>query len=291
MQAGMRVARGRRQVAIIAARQNRPPFNPPDRGMARIPRPIPRVHQPPRIEPVRRPPEPVRFDDLSRQVSLAERLMAPAAAAASESNDESELAEKPVEEPVPIGLAILRNVVAQCSAAGQEEEGTGGGDNGGGGAENGGSGDGGGEDDPPHTKPSGERGGKPTGPRADEKRGSKEQRRGHKRENESADILANEGYNVKQGPPKQPNGTKPDYQIEGNTFDCYAPTSTNEDTIRKGISDKVRSGQADRIVLNLNDSKVTPEQMKSILSNERKPVPGLKEVITIKGGKITHIHP
>lgn len=53
-----------------------------------------------------------------------------------------------------------------------------------------------------------------------------------RRENESADTLAREGYDVDQNPPPKPNGKEPDYMIEGEYFDNYAPSSNDLDNIR-----------------------------------------------------------
>ena len=55
------------------------------------------------------------------------------------------------------------------------------------------------------------------------------------------------------------------------------------------ISSKVKSGQTDRIVLNLNDSPLGLSDVQGVLS--RKPVSGLQEVIGIKDGTLTHIFP
>jgi hypothetical protein len=51
----------------------------------------------------------------------------------------------------------------------------------------------------------------------------------------------------------------------------------------------VNEGQADRIVLNLDDSPVTLETMKKQLSEN--PIADLRELIIIKGGKPTPFHP
>lgn len=109
------------------------------------------------------------------------------------------------------------------------------------------------------------------------------------RENQAADILAEKGYIVEQNPGMLPNGKNPDYKIEGRYFDCLSPKSNNIDQIRKGISRKVRSGQADRIVLNLDDSLFVPNDITEVLS--RKPIKNLQEVIGIKGSRIIQIYP
>lgn len=111
--------------------------------------------------------------------------------------------------------------------------------------------------------------------------------RGKRRENESADVLSRHGYDVEQNPAPRWNGKEPDYKIEGRYFDSFAPDSTNIDQVRSGISRKVRdrdSGflQADRIVLDLQDSPFSASDVQDILV--RRPVKGLREVIVIEGG-------
>ena len=139
---------------------------------------------------------------------------------------------------------------------------------------------------PTKTIPTGKKGGKPEGSKSPE---TGSQKRKHQLENEAAELLAKNGYKVKQNPGTQPNGKNPDYEIEGNIFDCLSPGSSNIDQVRKGISTKVNSGQTDRIVLNLDDSKVSPDNVRDMLN--RKPKTGLKEVIGVKDGQITQIFP
>lgn len=139
---------------------------------------------------------------------------------------------------------------------------------------------------PSRTKPTGKKGGKPEGERSPETGSQKDK---HKRENESADLLAKNGYKIKQNPGTQPNGKNPDYEIEGNIFDAYSPDSPDINQVRKGISRKVNSGQTDRIVLNLDDSPFNGGDVKEMLA--RKPKEGLLEVIGTKNGQITQIFP
>lgn len=115
--------------------------------------------------------------------------------------------------------------------------------------------------------------------------GNEAERRGLTRENESADALANNGYTVKQNPPPKPNGKDPDYLIEGEHFDCYAPSQNKS---LKGIWDvvdgKVGSGQADRIVLNLDDWSGNIEDISAYL--KQYPVKDLQEVLVVRGGQV-----
>ncbi|MBI1930891.1 hypothetical protein HYR99_42420 [Candidatus Poribacteria bacterium] len=109
------------------------------------------------------------------------------------------------------------------------------------------------------------------------------------RENDSADALARAGYRVEQRPvvldPK-----KPDYRIEGRIFDNYAPSTSRArniwDSIRK---DKVAKGQANRIILNLDDSTVTLADLRQQFHDW--PMPGLKEVIVVRDGRVIPFWP
>lgn len=109
------------------------------------------------------------------------------------------------------------------------------------------------------------------------------------RENESAEILAKDGYNVEQQP-GVPGIKNPDYRIEGQIFDNYAPTTENARNIAKGIQKKVDTGQADRIVLNLSDSPVDLAKMSAQFHDW--PIQGLKEVKVIDAqGNVIDFYP
>jgi Contact-dependent growth inhibition CdiA C-terminal domain len=109
------------------------------------------------------------------------------------------------------------------------------------------------------------------------------------RENESADILAKDGYQVEQSP-RVSGSKRPDYRIEGQIFDCYAPTTTNIRSIADKIGRKVVAGQADRIVLNLSDSPVDLEKLSAQLRDW--PIEGLKEIKVIDGqGNVIDFYP
>ncbi|MFB2737115.1 CdiA C-terminal domain-containing protein [Umezakia ovalisporum] len=143
---------------------------------------------------------------------------------------------------------------------------------------------------PSRTAASKQPGSKPRGTKSEiNPQSNKETQRSIKRENESADILADKGYDVEQNPAPLPNGKKPDYKIEGETFDAYSPSSSNTETIRKNISQKIKEGQTERIVLNLEDSNVKVNELESLLN--RKPIEGLKEIIVIKDGQVIPLFP
>lgn len=103
------------------------------------------------------------------------------------------------------------------------------------------------------------------------------------RENESAVTLANLGYTVRQNPSVR--GLKePDYRIGRRIFDCYAPTSLRVRNIASNIEEKVKEGQAYRIVLNLDDSPVSIDELRQQLTTY--PIVGLKEILVLKNNAI-----
>ena len=137
-------------------------------------------------------------------------------------------------------------------------------------------------------KRSGTPGGKPRGSPT-KVEGSAETRRSLQRENETAEMLAEMGYDVEQNPGKLPNGKMPDYVVEGEHFDCYAPRGANVDAVRDRISDKVRANQAQRIVVHLDDSSLGASDIRGVLS--RKPIVGLREVLVVVRGQIVQVFP
>lgn len=69
---------------------------------------------------------------------------------------------------------------------------------------------------------------------------------------DSGNVLAKYGFDVTHEPGPKPNGKEPDYLINGEYWDCYAPSGKNTRNMASEIETKVSSGQADRIVLNLD---------------------------------------
>ncbi len=109
------------------------------------------------------------------------------------------------------------------------------------------------------------------------------------KENESAQKLAKGGYDVVQNP-KVPGGKNPDYLIEGRVFDNYAPSTSKVRNIYSEIKTaKVDSGQATRIVLNLDDSPVTIEALTKQFKDW--PMSGLDEIIIVRGDKVIPFFP
>ena len=148
--------------------------------------------------------------------------------------------------------------------------------------------------DPPdlslgHTEPSGTIGGQPGGKRTRiPDKADKATKDSLEAENRSADILAEKGYRVEQNP-QVPDNKNPDYLIEGERFDCKAPITKKPRNAASEIEKAVKTGQADRIVLNLEKSPMTLEEMKTQLDDF--PIEGLKEVVVIKDGKVIPFWP
>lgn len=107
------------------------------------------------------------------------------------------------------------------------------------------------------------------------------------RENESALVLARHGYDVEQNP--EVSGPKrPDYRIEGNIFDNYAPITASADNIWSAMAKKVKKEQTSRVVLNLDDTTVTTEALRGA----RPPAPGgLQEVLVVRHDTVSRLHP
>jgi hypothetical protein len=113
--------------------------------------------------------------------------------------------------------------------------------------------------------------------------------RAYGRENESAEVLAKNGYEVEQNPAVPGTGRKPDYRVEGKIFDNYAPTSDSPRNIWTEVARKVARGQANRIILNLNDSNVALATLTRQFADW--PIAGLEQVLVIHGRQVTQIWP
>ncbi len=127
------------------------------------------------------------------------------------------------------------------------------------------------------------------GPRSSAQKDDDKTRRGLQLENESADLLSRKGYDVVHRP-DTPGDKNPDFLIEGRVFDNYAPgAGTSPRNIWSSIRDKVKTKQAPRIVLNLDDSTVDLGALRKQFDDY--PMPGLDEVIVIKDGAIIPFFP
>ncbi|SFF33340.1 hypothetical protein SAMN04487969_1273 [Paenibacillus algorifonticola] len=145
------------------------------------------------------------------------------------------------------------------------------------------------------TKPSLPKGGKPEGNYAKD---TGKDARGLKRQNEAADVLAEQGYRTTMldefddgnGYGLDPKKS-PDFIIEGQVFDCYSPNSTNLSNILRMLRDKT-TDQARRIVLNLNDYPVDKrsELIGFLLSQTQKDLKHLDELLIIEGRQVTRAY-
>lgn len=111
------------------------------------------------------------------------------------------------------------------------------------------------------------------------------------RENETAQTLSRAGYDVIQNPPIPGGGGKgvkmPDYSINGQLFDNVAPNTDLARGIWARVQQKVTANQARRIVLTLDDSKVTMDALRKQFADW--PIEGLEQIIVVRGGKITNL--
>jgi len=123
-----------------------------------------------------------------------------------------------------------------------------------------------------------------------------ETKRTYIRQNESAKLLASEGYEVKlldEIPGGNRYGIKdisnPDYLIENKVFDCYSPdVNTSPKTIVKEIASKTKD-QAPNIVLNLDDYAGDIDELFDLIQRKATPNGDLKrleELVVIKDGSI-----
>ena len=101
-----------------------------------------------------------------------------------------------------------------------------------------------------------------TGPRALVRRqDDPETRRGAERENQSADILWLNGHNVEQRP-DVPGPKRPDYRIDGEVFDNYAPkTEQRSQCLANSFRENSKKHQTRNVVINLQDSNLTLSQI------------------------------
>jgi filamentous hemagglutinin len=99
------------------------------------------------------------------------------------------------------------------------------------------------------------------------------------RKNDSADILAKNGFKVEQNPLVTGTNSKPDYRINGEIFDNYAPSTSSVRNIASEIEGKILKGQTENVVVNLADSSVTPVALQAQLQTYS--IQGLKQVVVI----------
>ena len=137
-------------------------------------------------------------------------------------------------------------------------------------------------------------------------KGNTNSKRGMIKQEETANLLAKKGYDIELQPKitaqdiaKEPSlkSTKnPDFRIEGKIFDNLAikenPLSNPKNlsiNVWTSISNKVGKGQTTRIMLNLDESKLSLQNFKQLMIDN--PIPNLNEIIVVKNGKIIHFFP
>jgi hypothetical protein len=115
-------------------------------------------------------------------------------------------------------------------------------------------------------------------------------------ENHAGPLLSSKGYSAKQNPSRtelnalQYKGDKqPDYIIENRVFDVYTPRKNGFGDLRKGIKQKIKNGQTNRIVLNLDRNSLDLGMIKDKFTN--RPINGLEQVIVIKDGEVIPLWP
>ena len=113
-------------------------------------------------------------------------------------------------------------------------------------------------------------------------------RRSVQLENESADVLARNGYDIEQHP-DVPGSRNPDFRIEGRIFDNYSPQANRPiQKIADTLQGKIDKLQADRFVVNLTDWAGDVGRLRQHFATT--PIPGLQEVFVIDGnGLITRL--
>lgn len=103
--------------------------------------------------------------------------------------------------------------------------------------------------------------------------------RGHRRENESAQILGQNGFDIIQNPAVD-GPKRPDYLINGEIYDHYAPSTSTARNIWDTVKEKVENEQASNIVIGLQDSDVDEGALRQQFENW--PIQGLEDVIIIR---------
>jgi hypothetical protein len=118
--------------------------------------------------------------------------------------------------------------------------------------------------------------------------GSPDTRQGLTRQNEAAEVLARKGYNVEHLA-ETPSVTSPDLRIEGEIFDVYSPITDDVSSIRDSISKKVKRKQTERVVLNMDGTSASLEDLGAYLKTH--PITGLKEIIVVRDGEVIPFWP
>jgi len=100
-----------------------------------------------------------------------------------------------------------------------------------------------------------------------------------RRENESAGIIAENGYDVVQNP-SVAGPKRPDYLINGQVYDHLAPSTGNVRNIWDRVKEKVETGQAPNVVIDLQDSGTSEEALRRQFADW--PIEGLGDVLIVR---------
>ena len=109
-------------------------------------------------------------------------------------------------------------------------------------------------------------------------------------ENETADILAKNGFDIEQNPTIRDTTREPDYLIEGKVFDCYAPFEKNKKVrnVWSEVEKKVVIRQTKRVVINFKNWEGDVSKLQQQFMDWN--IEGLEEVMYVsKEGKIDYI--
>jgi hypothetical protein len=106
-------------------------------------------------------------------------------------------------------------------------------------------------------------------------------------ENETADVLAKRGYDVEQNPKVEGTNKKPDYRIEGEIFDNYAPSTASPRSIWTTVLEKVEEQQARRVVVNLDSSAVDLVKLQQQFADW--PIENLEQVLIVRGDTVQEL--
>nr|HEX4315234.1 hypothetical protein [Kofleriaceae bacterium] len=113
--------------------------------------------------------------------------------------------------------------------------------------------------------------------------------RGIESENASARALAKSGYDVEQNPTVPGTKKRPDYSIEGEIFDNYAPTTAEIDSVWGNVEEKVRRKQTRRVVINVDSSPVDLAKLREAFEDQ--PIDDLEQVLVVNGNSVTELWP
>lgn len=100
-----------------------------------------------------------------------------------------------------------------------------------------------------------------------------------RRENESAGILAENGYDVVQNP-SVAGPKRLDYLINGQVYDHLAPSTGNVRKVWDRVNEKVETGQAPNVVIDLQDSGISEEALRRQFADWS--IEGLGDVLIVR---------